>query len=613
MNTVRISLLGLALMASAAMSFAQRFSGGSGTQGDPYRISKPEDVIELSIYVETTLGKYYIMTNDIDMGRTKGFTPIGTKDSIKEGCIGACTDPIGTDLHPFRGNFNGNGFAIKNLIMIDTSDFSIVSFFGLTRDAVISNLTFDNAFFYGNTVAPFIYNTGWDGPLSMDNCKIINSTLKSSNGSIYGFVDYMNRGTINNCHIIHTTMEGRSVYGFCGQTYSAQITNSSVRYSTLTGRGYNAIGFVFGLYASSYSSGMISGCCVSNCNISAVSGAGGFGSATSGKIQNCYAQATLTSTDTMYKTYNGVVGFGHANGASYYDSALLLNSYAACEIIENTPPSGIYYAFGSDTKVKTRITNCYYNTDPPTSDGSGMTGAGLVGKTRSELKAAAMVAHPGTQSNSLNYGQSSAAWKQDFAANPINKGFPILAWQQHFTFASTYYPTIVNTTSVILHGFVFTDAAPIIERGFEWREVKAANWTKVQVSDTTTNISFALSSLTAGMYECKVYMKTASETNYGDTISFGVGTSIVTTLPAFNITETSAILYGFVEVGNDIITEQGFEWRTVGTTTWTKNIVGLGSGNILYMLTGLSKDAKYECLLHNFSHTRHTKNNNITL
>ena len=592
---VCIAVVCFQLFVFSSSVYAQRFSGGSGTQADPYKISKPEDVIELSIWVETTLNKYYIMTNDIDMGSTKGFKPIGFQDSIKEGycSTGHCHDPVGTDLHPFRGNFNGKGYAIKNLVLIDSSLSSTVSFFGLVKGATISNLTFDNAFFYGGSVAPFVYDTRWEEPLYMENCTIINSTIKGSSGAS-GFVYLYKRGTIKNCHVIHTTVEGNYyAYGFCSKIYSVQTTNSSVRYSTITSNSssYSASGFTGALSGSSYPSGMTSGCCVSNCTISSGKYTSGFGDVSASKAQNCYSQATLITRTISPTTQDA--GFGRFSSASI-DSVLLLNLYAACEITTGTlnPANSVSFGINFD-EIKIRITNCYYNTDPPTSGGSGITSAGLVGKTRAELKMASMVAHPGTQGNSLNYGQSSAAWKQDLNP-PINKGFPILAWQQHLTFASTYYPTIVSLTSVVMHGFVFNDAAPIIERGFEWRRLKASDWTKVQVSNPTDNISFTLSSLAAGMYECKVYMKTASETIYGDTVIFGVGASMVTTLPAFNITETSAILYGSVEEGDDVITEQGFEWREAGTTAWTKNTVGLGSGNIIYMLMGLTKDVKYE-------------------
>ena len=60
---------------------AQNYSGGDGTQGNPYKISTAEDLVALSTAVangNSYAGKYFELQNDIDMSSVENFTPIGS-------------------------------------------------------------------------------------------------------------------------------------------------------------------------------------------------------------------------------------------------------------------------------------------------------------------------------------------------------------------------------------------------------------------------------------------------------------------------------------------------------------------------------------------------------
>ena len=81
-------------------SVSEEFSGGDGSERNPWQIHSPQDLALLSRQVnegEAFTGQYFILMNDIDLGG-KEWSPIGTSDDIS-----------------FRGTFDGNSHLISNL------------------------------------------------------------------------------------------------------------------------------------------------------------------------------------------------------------------------------------------------------------------------------------------------------------------------------------------------------------------------------------------------------------------------------------------------------------------------------------------------------------------
>lgn len=96
----------------AAPAHAATYSGGTGTEGDPYLISTVQDLLDLSNTANSAdWSKHFLMTNDIDMSGVTTFTPIGN----------AATR--------FYGVFDGGGHVIQNLT-IDLSAQDYVGIFG---------------------------------------------------------------------------------------------------------------------------------------------------------------------------------------------------------------------------------------------------------------------------------------------------------------------------------------------------------------------------------------------------------------------------------------------------------------------------------------------------
>ena len=104
------------------------FSGGSGTESDPYVLAGASDFIQLSNKVaggEEYDGKYFTIsdqeTEPIELSTENGFSPIGKKG------------------HVFYGSLDGNGKTIDlNLNLPEQSD---VGLLGYCSGSYIKNLT----------------------------------------------------------------------------------------------------------------------------------------------------------------------------------------------------------------------------------------------------------------------------------------------------------------------------------------------------------------------------------------------------------------------------------------------------------------------------------------
>ena len=169
------------------------FSGGNGTEDSPYVITTAEELQTLAEKVNTYSedsenggyykNKYYILSNNIDF-KGKEWTPIGTCDSlVLEDC---------TTKYSFQGNFNGNGYAIKNITYDITSlpkQRGTYGIFGMLwgdgeNNASIYNLTIDNMniTFKGNGKSYWEISIGtMAGQLgknsSIRNCIVKNSSI----------------------------------------------------------------------------------------------------------------------------------------------------------------------------------------------------------------------------------------------------------------------------------------------------------------------------------------------------------------------------------------------------------------------------------------------------
>lgn len=272
---------------------ASKFSGGNGSESDPYQISSGAELAYLAKGVNentlTTSGKYFKLTNDIDLN-DKAWTPIGVGYS-----------------NSFKGNFDGNNHTISNLYIPKEAEVYNAGLFGyyyFTSNVTIKNL--------GITV----------GQLGI--------TGKENVGGLAGYFEgsYGLTLTIKNCFVTGSLIDSYSNGGtsscasgmigcITGPPYTINITNCYTCINTVTARIDNE-------YQPAYAGGII-GSTGGTLNLS-----------------NCFS---LCKNISAYATHNKTPVVGSLIGSSQYAQTI---TYTDCY---SSPLTAITTDAGSGPKT----------------------------------------------------------------------------------------------------------------------------------------------------------------------------------------------------------------------------------------------------------------------
>lgn len=163
-------------------------SGGSGTSGDPFKITTAQDLKDFSSYISKGVlsNEYFSLgDNDIDCEGLTDFEPID----------------------PFTGTFDGNNKTISGLI-ITTSKY-YVGLFGQVNGGIVKNLTLDNLTIEGGTEVGGIAGTLYGDNGKITNCKVNNSTITcgehAQNPEVGGIAGRIS-AEISNCEVSASTI-----------------------------------------------------------------------------------------------------------------------------------------------------------------------------------------------------------------------------------------------------------------------------------------------------------------------------------------------------------------------------------------------------------------------
>ena len=345
-----------------------------------------------------TAGRTYILDNDIDFSTISNYV-------AKEN---------------FSGTIIGNGHTIKNL----TSEQGL--FVTTTNTASISDLTLENFTITAsenNTGALVGVNRG-----DIDDVHVINTTINGgSYQSIGGLVGY-SYGTISNSSSSATVSGGNHVGGLVGTNDQGTVENNSasgavsgnsvvgglVGGNIKTGTILNsyATGTVFGTESAGGLIGLLDGSILNSYSTGDVTGdasVGGLvGIAGSSSISNSYSTGTVTGTTDV----GGLVG------QSQYTN--IVDSYTT----SNVKGSSYTGAFVGRQNYGT-ITNSFYNTETAgvsSALGSGSS-YGVTGLTGSQFA---------TSTPFVNAGWSESEW--DFTVDG-----PHLVWENYEPASSTIH------------------------------------------------------------------------------------------------------------------------------------------------------------------------------
>lgn len=262
---------------------------GKGTEESPYEIFSTQQLD----HIRYNLNAYYRLQDDFNLENTLWM-------------------PIGTSEQPFSGVFDGNGYSISNLRIIDNGDYS--GFFGYVSSGQLFDLVIDNADVTGEQYVGTLVG------YATKNYKIENITLIGANqvkGKNYvgGLIGRGFIGDVINVSVYANVDGTKSVGGLAGSIRSGMIENCNVD-------GYvkgidSQIGGVVGFLSeatliNSYCTAFIDG----NIKVGGIVGLLGYhGKAT---ITNCYFSASVNGINEV----GGVTGSNYegANNSCYFDS-----------------------------------------------------------------------------------------------------------------------------------------------------------------------------------------------------------------------------------------------------------------------------------------------------
>ena len=309
------------------------YSGGRGTESDPWLISSVADLQLLANTINdgnaaefdancTDTGGgipgnyhdyYFKQTTDLDLSRIENWDPIGYSGS-----------------YYFAGNYDGNGHTISNATSTGKNDkdgFATAGIFGWVAFGSVENLHVKNANFLAIGQNNYSYVGGIAGVCygsSIKNCSVVNSSLESK------------RNNNNNC--------AGSIVGYStGGTFEKCAAENNQVKTMAYGGGF--VGEVDDDPSYGAGTSTFTNCYTANCSVSSktddvqgVSLVGGFvGEMTDSTltVNNCYVYRAMLSTEGT--AVPGIKATGVFAGHLWGDSSIVDTNcfFGACGTTEN--------------------------------------------------------------------------------------------------------------------------------------------------------------------------------------------------------------------------------------------------------------------------------------
>lgn len=358
----------LTAMALFAMNVQAQFTGGAGTEAEPYQVATAEQLQAVSDFPTAS----FVLTDDIDL-----------------------SDIVWKPIANFTGHFNGQGHTISNLT-IESGEDGLGLFSRMNTPGVIENVVCRGFYIICNRWSGLLCGTNgnWEtkGGL-IKNCYIYDSTLEGT--EFIGGFSGVSGGSYENCYAVNVTIEGSgtAVGGITGNNEAGGhywncmfhgtiigTTNTGgicafyngncsvdncfencVVYGNITSSG-GTVGGIMGTPNWNVNNSNVINCAVfANVSGPGVGSIGG--NAVRGKMIRNYATGNVTATGIYY----------HDNWQDPWNGGL-------CSVNFNGPVEDCYFSGTIETNaddVKTAgilgrnwdgvaVRNCYYNADGAT-------------------------------------------------------------------------------------------------------------------------------------------------------------------------------------------------------------------------------------------------------
>ena len=185
---------------------APSFSGGTGTQGDPWLIASQADLTALAEFLNSGNAATFD-TENAGVGNCHGYY---FKQTADIDLTGVTWEPIGySGKYYFAGNYDGGGHSITNAVStgkVDPDGYATAGIFGWAAFGSVENLHVKNANFVATGQNNYSYGGGIAGVCygsSIKNCSVENSSLESrrnnNNNCAGSIVGYSTGGTFEKC------------------------------------------------------------------------------------------------------------------------------------------------------------------------------------------------------------------------------------------------------------------------------------------------------------------------------------------------------------------------------------------------------------------------------
>jgi hypothetical protein len=278
-NRAIILFISVILFAQVCLA---KYSGGSGTSGDPYQIGSAADLLVLAANTGD-YGANFILTADIDL----------TGHTFTTAVIARDTDNSNSDFDGpiFTGIFNGNGHTISNLT-INTSDAGndFLGLFGYVSNSQISNICMENVKITGGDNSNHLGGlVGFNYSGAISNCHSTGDVTGGYNSwNLGGLVGWNYDGTINNCFSAGTVageVNSLDLGGLAGSNHKGSIIGC---FSTVAVTGEDESDIIGGLVGENHL----------------------------GNISNCYSTGNVTGGNNSYNI-GGLVGWNNGGSIMY--------------------------------------------------------------------------------------------------------------------------------------------------------------------------------------------------------------------------------------------------------------------------------------------------------
>lgn len=428
------------------------FSGGSGTTTDPYQINTASELNKVRDFLDSS----FKLTADIDLS---GYAE------------GAGWAPIGSDWYnAFQGNFDGNGYTIKNLT-INTTGSDFIGLFGyLETGSTVNNVILENIDVYSS--GHYVGGLAGASYGTITNSGVVTGSVSGGDSSwAGGLVGY-------NLIIISDSFYKGNVIG------TAEVAGGLVGYNDGGAiRNSFAIGSISGLYTGGLvgSNGGLLSDSYFHGSVDGKNVAAGLVGANSFHVDNSYAKATLTGEGSL----SGLVGmYGGSVKNSFYESETtgqtsLGTALTTAEM--KTQASYTDWDFGQIWTIDSALNNGYpylrSSELQVTYNGNGKTGGELPIAQTSHVRGDT-VSVSGNTGNLVKKGYTFAGWNTlaDGTGENYSEAdhFTITANKTLFAKWVSTLPTLTSTIGTVSTGGTANETLTNIPYGTTIAELKAA-------------------------------------------------------------------------------------------------------------------------------------------